>query len=234
MSYPEPLYPDAPVVLFDFDSVLNYVLPQPLDDDMENPAQHHTFIRTSGWDASRWKSSFYDDQFSGKRYVITTNSEMLDAVIAVDDTQAPVCWLTTWTMMGGKLTDPHPMSHSLCEINSPAVLSPGVIHENADRFISNNYRFLTELMGRELPAAYSDGDNTAPLFESPDVWWKYRAFQEIRKNHPVAFIDDHLFYGRERFDVDDPYSLLLGVRPDAGYTRKDHETLLSFLTAHRS
>lgn len=211
----------TPLVLLDFDEVLNMPLANPI-----KPGSNYKWRRNSGWDFDSWSSEIFHDEDKDTDFVITTSTDMISALLTLEESGlCTLAWLTTWTQhdgsMGTMLT-----ADDVNKLSGTSVFW--------SRF-ADRYNFLTTLIGRELPNAGGEGIQH-PFYSGAmlmDDWWKWDAVKKLRaEGHPLAFADDVLkkfpkiYKDEER---DDDLMKLLRVDFHRGFTRSDFSEVKGFL-----
>lgn len=212
-----------PLLLLDFDDVLNIPLRNPL-----KPTSDYKWRRKSGWDFDAWSSLSYLNIDDNEKYVITTNTEMIEALKSLEDEGlCEIVWLTTWTQ--------HP--------GVPKVL---IDHEDIAKAhingmpeatgVQKRYDFLTRLVGREWRAAGGIGPRTPKHFSSTltQDWWKWDAVQALRRRkYDVVFADDMFAMIpqlRKEEERSDTGLKLIRVKSSQGLTYSDYEDIREWLT----
>lgn len=174
---------DKPLLLLDFDNVLNMPLHKPL-----KPSSDYKWRRKSGWDFDKWYSTSFNDSLdgSGREFIITVNTDMIETLFSLHGELCEIAWLSTWTHhqgINGPLVSPH-------------VAKTDTTSEYSDspELFMKKYDFLSEIVGHQLRVAGGVGDHHPRYIRGGSLtgdWWKIAAVNQIRsQGRPVVFIDD--------------------------------------------
>lgn len=212
----------SPLVLLDFDDVLNIPLNKPIKKN-----SRYKWRTKSGWDFHSWSSEVFHDEEKDTEYVITTSTDMLSALLSLeDDGLCQLVWLSTWTQHDGSL-------NTLLTRDNIADLAET---SHSWGHTSRRQGFLTDLIGRDLPSAGGKGAQNPHYIGRRiiDNWWKWDAVQRLRaEGHPVVFADDLLndFRGIYKNEQREDAQLLKLMRINAhmGLTRSNYAEIKGFL-----
>lgn len=211
-----------PLLLLDFDDVLNIPLGKPL-----KPTSDYKWRRKSEWDYDAWHSSKYLNIDDNEKFIITINDEMIDALKSLEDRNlCEIVWLSTWTEHAGR---PHPL------ITAEDIEKVGHSGNTGGSSLLHHYEFLTKLIGRSWRAAGGGGARIPGYHIAAHEmrWWKWDAVLKVRRlGHPVIFADDILFRRGKSYKEEEQKDAdlkLIRVNHDRGFQKKDFRDIEEWL-----